>query len=757
MNEKIGNVLLDYRYYPGEDLYSDGEVEDELLDIVQNNTEEEFNKIIEERNNWPIIYHLSHLRANIIEWVPISKQQTVLEIGSGCGAITGTLADKAKKVTCIDLSKKRSLINACRNKNKNNIEILVGNFEYIEKDIVEKYDYITLIGVFEYGEAYISSEKPYENFLKIISKHLKENGKIIIAIENKLGLKYWAGCKEDHVGRYFESIEGYPNTHGVKTFSKKELEGIIQSSGFDNYKFYYPYPDYKLPNSIYSDDYLPKKGELNNNMRNFDAERMILFDESKAYDSIIREDIFDIYSNSYLVMLEKGESSSNNIIYSKYSNERADKFKIRTDIIKDSDGNLFVQKVALTLGSQEHINNIYKNYNLLSQSYKDSKICINKCSITEKGLKFEYIPGKTLLEELDQILFKKNYKKLFEDIKNYVDTIELGIKKKNFELTEDFIKVFGDVKLPSYLKATEITNIDLIFSNIIIGNRWNVIDYEWTFDFPIPFNFIIYRAISGYIFNSNKKNELMNLGLYKFLGITDQEMEVYGAMEKRFEEYVLGGLVKLNDLHGKTTEPNVEIQQLIQHQKTNSVNNSIQIFYDYGQGFSEKNSYKIYPLFNDDDKVVLDIHIKPNIKQVRIDPCNSYSLINIDNVVEYNNIKYSDAEYYTNGIQLNNKSLLFANDDPQIIVTNLNPETNKIELAFEIQIISKKFAVELCKFIEDKEEKIVEKLEESKAKEKEIIQCNKKIEDIQIELKDKIERIQKYNEMSLIRKIRNQI
>lgn len=63
--------------------------------------------------------------------------------------------------------------------------------------------------------------KPYENFLTIIGKHLNENGKIIIAIENKLGLKYWAGCQEDHVGKYFEGIEDYPITNGVKTFSKK--------------------------------------------------------------------------------------------------------------------------------------------------------------------------------------------------------------------------------------------------------------------------------------------------------------------------------------------------------------------------------------------------------------------------------------------------------------------------------------------------------------------------------------------------------
>lgn len=305
MNEQIGNVILNYTHYSGADLYSDGEVEDELLDIVKNYTERQFNRIIAECNKWAIMYHLSHLRANIIEWLPISKDEKVLEIGAGCGAITGTLADKAKKVTCIELSKKRSLINAYRNKHKDNIEILVGNFEDIEKDIAEKYDYITLIGVFEYGEAYISSEKPYESFLKTISKHLKENGKIIIAIENKLGLKYWAGCKEDHVGRYFEGIEGYPNTHGVKTFSKKELEEIIQASGFDNYKFYYPYPDYKLPTHIYSDNYLPKIGELNNNMRNFDRERMVIFDETRVYDTIIKDELFPIYSNSYLIVIEK--------------------------------------------------------------------------------------------------------------------------------------------------------------------------------------------------------------------------------------------------------------------------------------------------------------------------------------------------------------------------------------------------------------------------------------------------------------------
>ncbi|HGT1706672.1 TPA: class I SAM-dependent methyltransferase, partial [Clostridioides difficile] len=280
MEKYIGNIKLNFDFYKGNDLYSDGVVEDELLDIVKNYSE--YEDIIKERKEWPIIYHLSKIRENIIEWIPINKTDNVLEVGSGCGAITGILSKKAKQVDCIELSQKRSYINAYRNKSKSNINIFVGNFEDIEKNMTEKYDYITLIGVFEYAESYINSKKPYIEFLRIVKKHLKKNGKIIIAIENRLGLKYWAGCKEDHLGTYFEGLEGYREDKGIKTFSKNELEDIFKLVGFYKYNFYYPYPDYKLPITIYSDEYLPKLGELNNNFRNFDLDRVVTFNETEV-------------------------------------------------------------------------------------------------------------------------------------------------------------------------------------------------------------------------------------------------------------------------------------------------------------------------------------------------------------------------------------------------------------------------------------------------------------------------------------------
>lgn len=302
--EKVGLVTLDYTDYSGKDLYLDGS-EEELLDIVTRYPREAYNQVIEQKNTWPVLYHLSGIRGNIIEWMPITKEDRVLEIGAGCGAITGTLAAKAGSVDCIELSRSRSLVNATRNKDFDNIHIRVGNFQDVEKRLTEKYDYITLIGVFEYASSYINAKDPYHEFLMIIKKHLKQGGKIVIAIENKYGLKYWAGCKEDHTANYFSGIEGYVGVDFVRTFCKKELQDIADQAGLSKKKFYYPYPDYKLPLSIYSDEYLPKPGDLNNNFRNFDNERMVLFDESRVFYNIIKDGMFDQFSNSYLLVLEE--------------------------------------------------------------------------------------------------------------------------------------------------------------------------------------------------------------------------------------------------------------------------------------------------------------------------------------------------------------------------------------------------------------------------------------------------------------------
>lgn len=285
-------------YYKGSDLYSDGDVENTILDIVKNNID--FTDILHDTDDWAILYHLTPIRKNLLDWYDFDKSKTLLEIGGGCGAFSGMFAEKLDRVTVIELSKRRSEIIYNRHKNYQNLEIIAGNLN----DVVfeERFDYVTLIGVLEYAGKFTEGNSPFKTFLENAKSYLNPNGKLLIAIENKFGMKYWAGAREDHTGRFFDSIENYQNDKGIQTFGKLELEELIKSVGFKDTAFYYPMPDYKLPKIIYSDEYLPNIDALFDMYTpNFDQDRTVLFNEREAFKNVIKNNQFSFFANSFLV------------------------------------------------------------------------------------------------------------------------------------------------------------------------------------------------------------------------------------------------------------------------------------------------------------------------------------------------------------------------------------------------------------------------------------------------------------------------
>ena len=142
-------MKINYDYYNGVDSYSEGDIEDEILRLLDKYGEDNYKEIFKESISWPVFYHISPIRKNIINWYPFKENAEVLEIGAGMGAVTGALCEKVRKVTSVELSKKRasSIISRC-DKKYDNLELIIGNFNDIKFD--RKYDYITLIGVLEY-------------------------------------------------------------------------------------------------------------------------------------------------------------------------------------------------------------------------------------------------------------------------------------------------------------------------------------------------------------------------------------------------------------------------------------------------------------------------------------------------------------------------------------------------------------------------------------------------------------------------------
>lgn len=640
--EKIGNVTLNYQYYPGEDLYSDGNIEDEILEIVKNVSRVEYPKIIEERKSWPILYHLSPLRGNIVDWLPIKPGDKVLEIGSGCGAITEKLSQKAKSVTCVDLSAKRSHINAYRNQDRDNIEIHVGNFNDIEPSLPEDFDFACMIGVFEYGQSYIHTETPYEDFLKIMKKHVKNSGCIVIAIENKFGLKYWAGCKEDHVGTYFSGLEGYPEGGSARTFTRTGLERIFRNCGVDQYSFYYPYPDYKFPTTVYSDRRLPNLGELTDNMRNFDRDRMVLFNEKYVFDGIIRDQMFDVFSNSYLVVIGREPETC----YVKYSNDRAADYALRTEIVDTPQGRV-VRKIPLNEEARKHIQGMKRSYELLQKRYGGSGLTINPCELAEDGSYawFPYEKGTTLEELLDECLEKDDMDGFYRLFDRYVELV-------------------------SYGEEQAVTDYDLIFANILVdGDRWTVIDYEWTVEKEISFREVAFRAVYCYVLEEEKRNKLNLELIINKLGVTQQEAEEWREKEGKFQKQVTGKRKSMGEIRASLGTYSVDPKVLMERHLQKILDQRIQIYYDRGNGFSEADSFYMPDVYADEFRIEAEIPLDGNVRALRVDPADRSCMVKITELYLNDTIIPLQKKYVeTNGNTIHPGCYVFDTQDPNIVL-----------------------------------------------------------------------------------------
>lgn len=559
MVDDIGSVRVSEQYYSGSDCYSDGDIEDLLLAAVRNGRD--LQEVMKQYPSWPVLYHLSDMRGNVLNWIPFQKTDEVLEIGAGCGAVTGVLLERCKEVVCVELSKKRSLINAYRHKDAHNLEIIIGNFSDVKDGLDRKFDYITLVGVFEYAALYSDQEHPHQAFLQQLKKLLKPDGKLVIAIENRLGLKYFAGCREDHLGTYFQGIEKQYLKDGVCTFSRKELIELLESAGFKHYEFYYPYPDYKLPEAVYSDDYLPKKGELVNNIRNFDADRLAVFDETKAWDGILDAGLFAQFSNSFLVLASAQdlENQAHKVVFAKFALQRASAYQIVTKMIRHlcTNSTKSVIKNAFTDQAAAHIAKMCPAYEQLSQLFAQSAIRVAVCTQKEPdSIEMPFMQGTNLECLLEEYMVHNQQEKAVNLIKYFFKQFLEQVRTVPFQKTKAFTEVFGKAEGLRAQKSLAVTNADCIFSNFLVKEHQTkqefvMLDYEWTFYFPIPLEFVLFRALfhSHAFQRIEKKYQSM---LFLCAGITkEEEKPLYLNMEFSFQKYVRGNRPETEHLYRK--------------------------------------------------------------------------------------------------------------------------------------------------------------------------------------------------------------
>jgi 2-polyprenyl-3-methyl-5-hydroxy-6-metoxy-1,4-benzoquinol methylase len=199
--------------------------------------------------NWSTYYHISPQRTVLVRpFRDLIAKSSILELGAGCGAITRYLGEQGARVIALEGSQHRARVAGVRCTDLPNVKVycdLIQNFDY-----PETFDIVTLIGVLEYAQVYLQDDDPIDALLRHAQRFLKPDGVLLLAIENQLGLKYFAGNPEDHIG---QAMFGINDAYGDKTpitFGKQELISRVLRAGFQSTSLYLPFPDYKIPVSI---------------------------------------------------------------------------------------------------------------------------------------------------------------------------------------------------------------------------------------------------------------------------------------------------------------------------------------------------------------------------------------------------------------------------------------------------------------------------------------------------------------------------
>jgi len=117
-------------------------------------------------------------------------------------------------------------------------------------------------------------------------------------------------------------------------------------------------------------------------------------------------------------------------------------------------------------------------------------------TLQRERIEYEYVPFPSLLDIMTNHLRRKRFSEADDVFKSYVKRVQSLQQVRVFP--EDFVGfvVDGSCCRESEMLCLRRGVLDLIPRNIVLAHEeWVVLDNEWSFDFPIPQVFVLFRAI----------------------------------------------------------------------------------------------------------------------------------------------------------------------------------------------------------------------------------------------------------------------
>jgi SAM-dependent methyltransferase len=457
--------------------YSDGdEVETRIENIIETSFDRSSSSLeLQKRiTDWPSQYHLDARRSNLLKPVRHLLKGRVLEIGAGTGALTRYLGECGAQVVAVEGSTRRASIAAKRCGELKDVCLVADNIFKVPQ--LAEFDVVTLIGVLEYARKYFrdAGGDPINDLISHAANYLRPGGVLIIAIENQLGLKYLAGAPEDHFGIPMLGIEDRYTANSAVTFGRKELAERLMAAGLEHQQWWFPFPDYKLPISVVSENtskYAVDLSALVGESVQYDPQvsQPLAFSLERAWRPVFRNGLLGELANSFLVLCSKAELPSNNVLAVHYGMPRRPEFNKEVKFV-------WRNGRAEVLRSRMKENAAGQRGRTISMHLEDEV----------------FSAGPTWQNQLQELLTSEGWR--LEDWVRWARTwFDALLRRADIPI------------LPVPSPGTSVSGdlADAIPRNLIVAEGGDSVffDQEWRFSEPIDLGFLVYRALNISLFS----------------------------------------------------------------------------------------------------------------------------------------------------------------------------------------------------------------------------------------------------------------
>lgn len=223
------------------------------------------------------------------------------------------------------------------------------------------YDIMIVVDILEYAKDAIA-------LLKYAKSLLKPDGKLLLAADNRLGIRYFCGDQDFFTNKNYDSIENYRHllywereAMKGRAYAKAEISGFLEEAGFSKHRFFSVFPRISNPQLLLAEDYAPNEALDIRVFPEYNSPDTVFLMEEELYPSLMENKLLHGMANGFFVEcpLESGYSPINQVTL---SGERGTEKAMAT--ILRSDG--IVKKRALYPEGKEKLQQLLENNRYLS-------------------------------------------------------------------------------------------------------------------------------------------------------------------------------------------------------------------------------------------------------------------------------------------------------------------------------------------------------------------------------------------------------